>query len=190
MFKIQNRNSVLVVGTAFAFVSAATPLLLLAIGISVSPIAISLETVSGMEKSVKFTVSNPSREVGLFEVYPEEFERNITLIPSRFLLESGERREILVRLRHKETGTFKTNIAVEVKPLGELLLGVGGGVRLPFSFTVLEPRGAGLLAGAFASRQGDSLIVTGTVLLLLFAYKKDAARVLRTMCRLIRRKVP
>lgn len=168
-------------------VFTAAPLTLLAIGVSVSPITISLETVSGTEKSVKFTVSNPSREVGLFEVYPEEFERNITLIPSRFLLESGERREVLIRVRQNETGTFKTSIAIEVKPLGELLLGVGGGVRLPFSFTVREPRGAGLLAGAFANRGVDGFVVAGGVLLALLAYKRDVASAVRTLRRLIRR---
>lgn len=162
------------------------PIQLLAIGVSVSPAKIVIETIYGKEKTAKFTVSNPSKEVGLFEVYPEEFERNIILIPSRFLLESGEKREVLARVQKKEIGLFKTAIAIEAKPLGELLIGVGGGVRLPFSLTVKKTDGNGLLAGAFASGIDDSLVILTVIILLLLIYKNDVSKSLRTAFRSIR----
>lgn len=171
----------------FLFGILCVPVELFAIGISVSPAKISVETVSGKEGTARFTVSNPSKEVGLFETYPEEFEKYIILIPSRFLLESGEKREVLIRIRQKEIGMLRTAIAIEAKPLGELLLGVGGGVRIPLSIAVKEAHGGGLLAGAFAtSGANDSITILGVVLLLLLVYKKDVANSLRTVFRFIR----
>lgn len=107
-----------------------------AIGLSASPATLSVKTAVDKEGIARFTVSNPSKEVGLFEAYPEEFEAFITLIPSRFVLEAGEKREVLVQTRGREVGVIRTAIAIEAQPLGEPSLGVGGGIRLPFSLEV------------------------------------------------------
>lgn len=108
------------------------PLTTLAIGISASPAALSIRTTIGKEGAARFTVSNPSREVGLFEVYPEEFEKSITLIPNRFVLEAGAKREVTVLANGRESGAIRTVIAIEAQPLGVPAAGVGGGIRLPF----------------------------------------------------------
>lgn len=112
------------------------PITASAIGVSITPATLSVKAVSGKESITRFIVSNPSKEVGLFEAYPEEFEEFITLSPSRFVLEAGEKREVLVRTRRRETGIIRTAIAVEAQQLGIPPLGVGGGVRLPFSLEV------------------------------------------------------
>ena len=107
-----------------------------AIGISATPATLSIKTVSNKEGITRFIISNPSKEVGLFEAYPEEFEESIALFPSTFVLEAGEKREILVRARRREAGIIRTAIAIEAERLGIPSLGVGGGVRLPFSLEV------------------------------------------------------
>ncbi len=145
------------------------PYELLAIGVSVSPATISAHAVLGKEGSSRFIVSNPSKEVGLFEVYPEEFEEAITLIPSRFVLEAGEKREVLVRAKRHQVGIVRTVIAVEAQSLGVPALGIGGGVRLPFLIEVRE--GSNLFSAVSASGAKSTLLVfllgALTVLLLL-----------------------
>ena len=112
------------------------PSSILAIGVSATPATLSLQTSLGREGVTRFTVGNPSSEVGLFEAYPEEFEQSIALVPSRFVLEAGEKREIVLRAKRREAGSIRTAIAVEARALGAPEMGVGGGVRLPFSLTV------------------------------------------------------
>lgn len=122
----------------FLIAVAGMPIAAVAIGVSVTPVSLSLTAPAGKESSARFVVRNPSREVGLFEVYPEEFEESLTLIPSRFVLEAMEKREVMLRARFRETGRFHTSVAVEATPLGSPALFVGGGVRLPLSVAV-EP---------------------------------------------------
>ncbi len=130
-----------------ALVAVWTPITTSAIGISASPAALSVKTGVGKEGVARFVVSNPSKEVGLFEAYPEEFEAFITLIPSRFVLEAGEKREVLVRVKRGEVGIIRTALAIEAQPLGEPSIGVGGGIRLPFSLEVTVAQSE--LAAAF-----------------------------------------
>lgn len=118
-----------------------------AIGLSATPAMLSIRTQMGGENIARFTISNPSSEVGLFEAYPEEFETHITLIPSRFVLEAGEKREVLVRAYGREVGMLRTAIAVEAQALGSPSQGVGGGVRLPLSIEVTA--GNSLLSAVF-----------------------------------------
>lgn len=127
----------LISSACFAIV-ALFPLSGYAIGVSVSPPTLSVKTAAGEEGTARFTVSNPSQEVGLFEAYPEEFEDFITLVPSRFVLEAGERREVLARVRRRETGIIRTAIAVEAETLGIPSQGIGGGVRVPFFLEILS----------------------------------------------------
>lgn len=122
--------------SVFIFLTAALPSVVCAIGVFASPATLSLKTSVGKEVVARFTVKNPSKEVGLFSVYPEEFEGDLTLIPSRFLLEAGEKREVVLRARRREAGSIQSTIAVEAEPLGVPALSVGGGVRLPFSLQV------------------------------------------------------
>lgn len=112
------------------------PITASAIGVSATPATLSVKAESGKEGIARFIVSNPSKEVGLFEVYPEEFEESFILVPSRFVLEAGEKREIIVRARRREVGIIRTAIAIEAEQLGIPSLGVGGGIRLPFSLEV------------------------------------------------------
>ncbi len=145
MEKIQTKILILCIAGIVAIV----PVITQAIGISASPATLSVQTKVGKEGTARFTITNPSTEVGLFEAYPEEFETEITLVPSRFVLEAGEKREVLVRARGREVGALRTAIAVEAQALGVPAEGVGGGVRLPFSLEVTA--GTPLFSAVFLS---------------------------------------
>lgn len=145
MEKIQTKILILCIAGIVAIV----PVITRAIGLSATPATLSVRTSVGKESTTHFTVSNPSTEVGLFEAYPEEFETEITLVPSRFVLEAGEKREVLVRAQGREVGALRTAIAVEAQALGVPAEGVGGGVRLPFSLEVTA--GNSLFSAVFFS---------------------------------------
>ena len=165
--------------STLVFVAVVFPGALLAIGVSASPATLSVKTAAGEEGTARFTVSNPSQEVGLFEAYPEEFEDFITLIPSRFVLEAGEKREVLARVRRRETGIIRTAIAVEAETLGIPSQGIGGGVRVPFSLEV-SPR-SNQLAAVFAS---DSAFLPASIgalflILLVSVWRREIIRLFR-----------
>ena len=155
------------------------PFIAFAIGISATPATLAMKTAVGKEGIARFVVSNPSKEVGLFEAYPEEFEESITLIPQTFVLEAGERREVIVRGKRRETGIIRTAIAIEARALGLSSLGVGGGVRLPFSLETHA--GENLLSAVLMTRLAKMpLLFILTALILLSAVSlytlKRAAR--------------
>lgn len=112
-----------------------------AAGIAVSPsrVEASVAVKSGGTKTI--TVTNPSASVALFEAYPEEFNDVIELIPSSFVLEAGEKREVVARFRPLETGVFATALSVTAKPLSESVLRAGAGVRVPVLLRVEKGRG-------------------------------------------------
>lgn len=162
-----------IITSVFILLAFSIPLTVSAIGVSASPATLSLRTTAGKEAVARFTVKNPSKEVGLFSAYPEEFEESITLVPSRFVLEAGERREVAVRARRREEGIIRTVIAVETEPLGEPPQGIGGGVRLPFLLEV-SPKG-NQLAAISASGFAYLPAAIGTLLLLalLFLWRRE-----------------
>ena len=152
-----------------AFILVWIPVTAYTIGISATPSTLTIKTTVNREGMARFTVSNPSGEVGLFEVYPEDFEAFITVIPSRFVLEAGEKREVLARVKRRETGALRTTIAIEAQTLGVPSFGVGGGVRLPFTIEVSV--GSRLFSAAVLSGASIlgilSLLCALTVLFLL-----------------------
>lgn len=107
-----------------------------AVGLMVAPSEINLKSYSGQPAEVEIIIKNPSTDVGLFEIYPDDFEGQIVFEPSSFILESGESRSVLVRSKFREAGIFKTNISVVVKPLSENSFNAAGGIKIPTSIEI------------------------------------------------------
>ncbi|HEY4525919.1 MAG TPA: hypothetical protein VJL32_02370 [Candidatus Paceibacterota bacterium] len=100
-----------------------------AIGISVRPSELHVQANTGRESGARIRVKNPSGEVALFEVYPEEFEGMITASPAKFTLESGEEKDVLIKFKFNQEGIFHTHLAVVARPLDNPE-GVGGGAKI------------------------------------------------------------
>ncbi|MBI2623145.1 MAG: hypothetical protein HYW65_01035 [Candidatus Liptonbacteria bacterium] len=111
-----------------------------AIGITVLPSELNVKTPRGTEAVARLTIQNPSREVAVFEVYPDDLDSLITPIPSRFTLESAESRTIEIKFAAKREGVYTTNLSVLARPLTDPLLGIGSGVKIPIIFTVTAPQ--------------------------------------------------
>ena len=116
-----------------------SPVAVKAVGLQVTPSEIKIQSNSSQPTETKIIVKNPSADVGLFEIYPDDFESMILYEPSSFLLESGESRSVLVRAKFRESGIFKTDISVVVKPLSENSLNALGGLKIPISIEIKKP---------------------------------------------------
>ncbi|MCK4799806.1 hypothetical protein KAS31_02415 [Candidatus Parcubacteria bacterium] len=117
------------------------PALSQAAGIQVSPskIDLTLETGSG-SVSRELVVANPTADIQIFEVYPDEFSEIIKTNPASFTLEAGERKVVTVTARSSATENIsqvlKTNLSVVSKPLVETRLQANTGVKIPLSIVM------------------------------------------------------
>lgn len=107
-----------------------------AVGLSVSPSELKIKTFAGDTATVKLTVKNSSDKVSLFDVYPDDFELNIKIMPSSFVIEGGELREVSVQVNLKEVGKYRTDISVVAKPLSDNSFRAGAGVKIPLYIEV------------------------------------------------------
>lgn len=103
------------------------PLSLIAAGIQVSPSKLQIQET----KSAQLVVANPTGNVLLFEIYPDEFKENIKINPESFTLEAGARKTITVENIKKTTGTLVTNISVVSRALADSELQANTGVKIP-----------------------------------------------------------
>ena len=109
-----------------------------AVGLSVFPKELKVSVEAGETAVQKLNVKNPSGEVAIFEVYPDDLEKFIKLSPTSFILEFGENREVAVKITPKEEGLFKTNISVVASPMAKSSFNTGSGVKIPLEITVAK----------------------------------------------------
>ena len=118
------------------------PLAAAAAGIQVSPSKLRLEAGAGRPTATQLVVSNPTADVQLFEVYPDDFAEVITAEPASFTLEAGTQKSVKIavdskKLKNDEIRT--TNISVLAKPLAESRFQANSGVKIPLTITVIKP---------------------------------------------------
>ena len=149
-----------------------------AIGISVKPSELKIQAQIGMQSSVRIKVKNPSQEVALFEVYPEEFENQISASPAKFTLESGEEKDALIKFKSGEEGVFRTYLAVVSRPLDDPE-GIGSGAKVALQIEN-KPRALGLaLISDIISAEGVAIIATilaGLGILMLILRKRTGEK--------------
>lgn len=121
-------------------VSLAIPLYADAVGISASPSRLLLSIERGEEITAQLIISNPSTNVSVFEVYPDEFESVIIIAPSSFILEGGDQKKVRVRIQPKKIGVFVTNISILAKPLAESAFSASAGIKIPVRLEVIGQR--------------------------------------------------
>lgn len=102
-----------------------------AVSLSVSPKELKISVDVHETVTQKLKIKNPSGEVSIFEVYPDDLDAIIKVSPSSFILESEEEREVAVQVTPKMEGVFKTDISVVASPVASFSFNVGGGVRIP-----------------------------------------------------------
>ena len=93
-----------------------TPVSVLAAGLSVSPGALEFKIAAGEKASQTLVVANPTADVLVFEVYPDEYEELINVTPQSFTLESGARKEVLVTV-DAHSSSFKKRKILTGEPV-------------------------------------------------------------------------
>lgn len=145
--RIANNANKLIATLALFVISvfAITPVY--AVGVSVTPAQVNIQAHVGEESVARIKVANPSKDVVLFEVYPDDLENLVSAAPSSFTLESGEEKEVLVKVRAEEEGQFLTTLSVVGRLMADSKFQAGSGVKIPVTITV--DAGVSGLASAF-----------------------------------------
>lgn len=124
-----------------------TPALASAIGISVTPSKASISVAQGDQAMIRIKVANPSKDVALFEVYPDALEQIITASPKSFTLESSAERFVEIAVRGETLGSMIADISIVARPLGDQTFQAGTGVKIPLAIEVVPAKSG--LASAF-----------------------------------------
>ncbi|MEK7181187.1 MAG: hypothetical protein AAB738_02550 [Patescibacteria group bacterium] len=141
-----------------------------AVGLEVNPSKIKLEGTTGEKFQTYLTVSNPSPEVAVFDVYPDSFDLQIKTSPASFVLESGQSREVSVSFNFSESGQFQTNLSVVARPLSKNSFNAGGGVKIPVELTIQNrnPLFLANIMGWFGQNQNPLVGIAAFLIILVF----------------------
>lgn len=109
-------------------------------GVKVYPPKIEIAVKAGEMATKEITVANPTSDVQLFKVYPDDLPDIIKASPSSFTLEAGAYKLVTISITEnggqKSLGSLNTNISVVAKPLDATGFQTNAGVKIPFSVTV------------------------------------------------------
>lgn len=108
-------------------------------GIKVSPSKLTLQIPAGRTSSLELTVSNPTSDVQIFEVYPDDFDEYVSALPSSFTLEAGGTKPVRVAVdtrNHKTEAVLQTNLSVVGKPLAEARFQANSGIKIPVQILI------------------------------------------------------
>lgn len=117
------------------------PVVTLASGISVSPAKLELAVQAGTTISEALTVTNPTADVQLFEIYADDFTDMFAFNPATFTLEAGARKTVQMTVnprqsRLSDSSVLSTTLSVVSKPLADSRFQANTGVKIPASITL------------------------------------------------------
>ncbi len=107
-------------------------------GVSVSPGKVEITGEVGKAKGEIIRVKNPSTDVSLFSIYPDEMEEEVRAIPSSFVLEGGAEREVMIEARPKRDGVLAGTLSVRAEALSKEVLGGAAGIKIPVRLEVTK----------------------------------------------------
>lgn len=124
----------------FVIVFILLPLLAQASGIKVSPSRIDIITEINKPMSGELIVVNPTADVQIFEIYPDEFPEIIKANPASFTLEAGAKKTVAVTAypaaAENVSRVLRTDLSVVGKPLIKTRLQTNTGVKIPITVVV------------------------------------------------------
>jgi hypothetical protein len=133
----------------------------LASGIQVSPAELKFENYSQKPASLTLTVVNPSADVQVFEIYPDDFKNIISVSPESFTLESGAQKLVAVTVKPKNNSYVSTTLSIISKPLAESKLQFATGAKIPLTISYEAVR---------SKSKNIPFIIGGGILLAVLAY--------------------
>lgn len=141
-----------------------------AVGISVSPKELKISAHANQTVNYKLSVKNPSGEVAVFEVYPDDLGMIIKITPASFILESEQEKEVNVQVAPREEGILKTNISVVATSVASSSFNAGSGVKIPVEITVgeSEPWFAALISLPFSGARALGIVLLFSIVASVF----------------------
>jgi len=116
-------------------------------GVKVNPPKLDITTRLNESAVREITVANPTSDVQLFKVYPDDFADFIRVTPSSFTLEAGAEKNVTIEIETRSdqnsSATLSTNLSVVAKPLAETQFAMNAGLKIPLSITVSENGSSG-----------------------------------------------
>ncbi|MBI2463196.1 MAG: hypothetical protein HYV65_03110 [Candidatus Spechtbacteria bacterium] len=133
---------IILVSIPFAYASAG--------GITVSPSKLTFDIERGKIEKANIVVTNPTADVQVFEVYPDNFSDVISINPKSFTLEAGMNKSVQISvsqlLSRNTPQVMTTNLSVIARPLTEIQFQANTGVKIPITISVQElPRTGGVI---------------------------------------------
>lgn len=124
------------------FILLIFPSVAIAAGIQASPEKLMFNISNGKALTEEITVVNPTADVQLFEVYPDDFDRFIKVFPASFTLEAGGSKDVQITLDPKQfsNSASGTTLSVLGKSLAENKVQINAGIKIPIIITVSEKK--------------------------------------------------
>lgn len=114
------------------------PLNASAVGISVTPSSLEVETTVDQEYTAVLKVTNGSIDVSLFEAYVDNFDDFISVRPASFILESGEQKTVFIIISAEKEQVSETNISIISRPVTDSAFNASGGVKIPITINISD----------------------------------------------------
>ncbi len=131
-YEVRSRIAALAITIAISLV----PLAAGAIGVSVTPAKAAITVAANETATIRLNVANPSKDVAIFEVYPDALEQLISVTPASFTLEAGAERFVEVSVRGEKEASMTADISVVARPLADNTFQQGTGIKVPVAITV------------------------------------------------------
>ncbi|HAZ17105.1 MAG: hypothetical protein A3H59_01365 [Candidatus Jacksonbacteria bacterium RIFCSPLOWO2_02_FULL_43_9] len=107
-----------------------------ALGISVIPSEVSVQTQVLQPAYKTLVVKNPSSEAAIFDFFVDDFEDAIRVRPKNIILESGQEKRIAIEMLPLQEGVFVTDISIVARSLSFQSFKPGAGLKVPITLTV------------------------------------------------------
>lgn len=111
-----------------------------AAGLQLQPTSFNIE-VHDQAVQTKLVVSNPAKEIQLFEIYADDLVDFIDIDPKIFTLESGTRKEILITIKpNKEASITNTNLSITSRPFAIENFAINSAAKIPITIKQLDQK--------------------------------------------------
>ncbi len=111
-----------------------------AAGLQLQPTSFNIE-IYDQAIQTKLIVSNPAKEIQLFEIYADDLVDIIDINPQTFTLESGTRKEVLITIQaKKEASITNTNLSVISHPFAIENFAINSAAKVPITIKQLDQK--------------------------------------------------
>lgn len=113
-----------------------TPAITNAVGVSVIPSKLLIQTHVNQITKQNLRIKNPSSVVSIYDISADDYSGWLKILPSSFTLEAGESRTVELEVKSRSIGSFATQISVVAKPLSPRAFQANSGVKIPLEIRV------------------------------------------------------